>query len=103
MLTKEYIDNVAIINFEGEFTIHEVKKVRELMKEIEELEIFNVIFNLSQVKYIDSSAIGLLVTVLKNVKKNNGWLKLYSPTDEIKRTLKLVNLVSFFEITDKLK
>lgn len=100
MINKKIEGDKAVLYFETEFTIHEVKEVREIVKEIENKNINKIIFDLSKVKYIDSSAIGLLVTVLKYAKKNNGYLKLYSPTDEIKRILKLVNLSAFFETVD---
>lgn len=55
---------------------------------------------MATVKYIDSSAIGSLVTVLKYTKRNNGTFKLVSIGNEVKRILKLVNLYDFFEIGD---
>lgn len=103
MINKKIIGDKAVLYFESEFTIHEVKEVREMIKDIENKSISKIVFDLSKVKYIDSSAIGLLVTVLKYSKKNDGYLKLYSPTDEIKRILKLVNLSAFFETVDTIE
>ena len=103
MISKKVNGEKAVLFFESEFTIHEVKEVREIIKEIESKKVNKIVFDLSKVKYIDSSAIGLLVTVLKYTKKNEGYLKLYNPTDEIKRILKLVNLSSFFETVNTIE
>ena len=70
MISKKVNGEKAVLFFESEFTIHEVKEVREIIKEIESKKVNKIVFDLSKVKYIDSSAIGLLVTVLKYTKKN---------------------------------
>lgn len=102
MITKEMRKDEALVYFEKEFMVPEVQKVKEIFNELRDTKIVNITFDISKVKYIDSSAIGMLVTILKYSKKNNGNFKLYLPTEEVKRILKLVNLYSFFEITDSL-
>lgn len=102
MVEKQIKGDKAIVSFEKEFTVQEVKELKTIFRQLEDDGIVKLLFDMSTIKYIDSSAIGMLVTMLKYAKKNDGYLKLYSPTDELKRILKLVNLFSFFEITDTL-
>lgn len=90
----------ALVTFDSEFSISELKEVKEIIKEIEEKNIVKIMFDFRNVKYIDSSAIGILVTVLKYTRKNQGIFKIYSPGEEVKKILKLVNLDSFFEIVE---
>ncbi len=90
----------ALVTFDSEFSIAELKEVKEIIKEIEEKNIVKIMFDFRNVKYIDSSAIGILVTVLKYTRKNQGIFKIYSPGEEVKKILKLVNLDSFFEIVE---
>jgi anti-anti-sigma factor len=90
----------ALVTFDGDFSISELKEAKEIMKEIEEKNIVKIMFDFRNVRYIDSSAIGMLVTVLKYTRKNQGVFKIYSPGEEVKRILRLVNLDSFFEIIE---
>ncbi|BDU50149.1 STAS domain-containing protein [Haliovirga abyssi] len=103
MLEKEIVNNRVIVSIDMDFTIQEARELKREMKIWEAEDIINVVLDMSRVKYIDSSAIGVLVTLLKYTKKQNGSLKLYSVGDDVMRILKLVNLVSFFDITDKLE
>ncbi len=103
MIEREIVNQKAIVSFNTEFTIQEVKEMKNILKEFEEKEIYKLVFDISKVRYIDSSAIGMLVQTLKFTKNNSGYLKLYSPTEEVKRILKLVNLFPFFEVIDNLE
>ncbi len=103
MLEKEIIGNRVIVSIDMDFTIQEARELKREMKIWEAEDVINIILDMSKVKYIDSSAIGVLVTLLKYTKKRRGSLKLYSVGDDVMRILKLVNLVSFFDIVDKLE
>ena len=93
-------DDKAIVHFDEEFSIAELKDIKDIIKEIENKKIVKIMFDFRNVKYIDSSAIGILVSVLKYTRKNQGIFKIYSPGEEVKKILKLVNLDSFFDIVE---
>ena len=99
-MQNKIIKDKAVVNFEKEFSISELKEVKEIIKEIEEKKIVKIMFDFRNVRYIDSSAIGVLVSVLKYTKKNDGSFKLYSPGEEVRKILKLVSLDTFFEIVE---
>ena len=93
-------EDKALVTFDSEFSIAEMKDIKDIIKEIESKEIIKIMFDFRNVKYIDSSAIGILVSVLKYTRKNQGIFKIYSPGEEVKKILKLVNLDSFFDIVE---
>lgn len=93
-------EDKALVTFDSEFSIAEMKEIKDIIKEIESKEIIKIMFDFRNVKYIDSSAIGILVSVLKYTRKNQGIFKIYSPGEEVKKILKLVNLDSFFDIVE---
>lgn len=92
----------VIVNLEAEFTIREVKGIKTMLSKWEKEKQSKITLDMSEVKFIDSSAIGILVMILKYTKRTGGYLKLYSIRPEIERILKMVNLYSYFEIVDKL-
>ncbi len=100
MIEYEIANESGIIEMGNELTIHELKELKSIHKEFEMNDIYNVILDMSKVRYIDSSGIGFLVKLLKYTKRNNGELKLYSLTEEVKSILRLVNLYSFFNIVE---
>jgi anti-anti-sigma factor len=52
---------------------------------------------------IDSSAIGLLVRFLTSAKQRGGSLKLLNPSKFVLQTLKLVRVLSLFEVFEDLQ
>lgn len=102
MIDYEIAGEACIIEMGTEFTIHELKDLKIIHRELETNEIYDIVLDMSKVRYIDSSGIGFLVKLLKYCKRNDGELKLYSVTEEVKSILRLVNLYSFFNIADTL-
>jgi anti-sigma B factor antagonist len=78
--------------------------VEELKKEIidflDEQKDNIVIFDLSEISFMDSSGIGFLVHLNNQNRSKNRKLYLYKPSDAVKKTLSLVNLINFFEIIE---
>jgi len=56
------------------------------------------VINLSEVPMIDSSGIGVLVRSLTSAKKRGGNLKLVNPSSFAQKTLRLVGVLSLFEV-----
>jgi len=56
------------------------------------------LLDLEEVPMIDSSGIGLLVRYLTAAKQNGGSLKLLNPSKFALQTLKLVRVLSLFEV-----
>ena len=58
----------------------------------------NLVLNLSDVRWIDSSGIGALVKSLTAAKQSGGSLKLVNPSKPALQTLKMRNLLPLFEV-----
>ena len=58
----------------------------------------NVIINLAQVSFMDSTGLGAIVAIQKRIRAINGKVALCTPTDGVKLTLKMVRLDRVFNI-----
>lgn len=58
------------------------------------------VINLAEVPMIDSSGIGLLVRFLASAKRKGGSLKLVNPSNFAQKTLRVVGVLSLFEVFD---
>jgi anti-sigma B factor antagonist len=63
----------------------------------------NFVLDLQDVPMIDSSGIGLLVRYLTAAKQHGGSLKLLNPSKFVLQTLKLVRVLSLFEVFEDLQ
>ncbi len=59
-----------------------------------------LVLKLSEVPMIDSSGIGLLVKALASARQHGGTVKLVQPSPFAVKTLKLVGVLSLFEVLD---
>jgi len=59
-----------------------------------------LVLNLAEVPTIDSSGIGLLVRFLASTKQRGGNIKLVQPSKFAVQTLRLVGVLSLFEVFD---
>ena len=62
----------VVLDLSGEFTIYEIPKIRDIVKILREKELKHFVFNLEKVEFIDSSGIGFLINVSKDLQKNGG-------------------------------
>jgi anti-sigma B factor antagonist len=58
----------------------------------------NLVLNLSDVRWIDSSGVGVLVKSLTSAKQAGGSLKLVNPSKPALQTLKMCNLLPLFAV-----
>jgi anti-sigma B factor antagonist len=60
----------------------------------------NILFNLGDVNYIDSSGLGNLVGSFTSVRKQGGELKLLNLTNKVQDLMQITRLYTVFEIMD---
>lgn len=57
----------------------------------------NIVLDLSDVKFMNSSGLGMLISGLTTVKKEDGQLKLANVTEKIQSLLMITKLITIFE------
>mgnify|MGYP003131032318 CR=1 FL=1 len=63
----------------------------------------NCIIDLSEVRYISSSGIGVLITVLTKMRNADGEVFLASPSEHVKKLLIITKLNNIFNVSDTLE
>jgi anti-sigma B factor antagonist len=67
---------------------------------LEEMKQFGpeLALDLSQVKFVDSTGLGVLVSVLKKAREQGGYVRLLNPSREIERLLRITGLNRVFRV-----
>lgn len=68
--------------------------------ELAKPELRTLVIDLSCVKYIDSSAIGILLSLRKKAKEANKVVELYKPQGVVHDVLHVTNLLKLFRVTE---
>src|SRR5664280_1389085 len=95
------IDSITIVDVSGRITLGEgCTQLRELMREQLGKGNKNVLLNLGDVSYIDSSGIGELVSSYTAVSNQGGSLKLLNLTKKVQDLLQITKLYTIFDVHD---
>lgn len=93
---------IASIN--GELDHHSIEYVREKIdSQIMKSSIRNLIFDFSDVNFMDSSGIGVIMGRYKNIKKINGNAALINVNLHIRRILEMSGILKIVPIYDNIE
>src|ERR1035437_4151495 len=81
----------------------DTKEFNELLHKLIDEGKKNVIVDLSDVKFMNSSGIGMLISGLTTMKKAEGSMKLSGATDKIESLLVITKLITIFETFDDIE
>jgi len=95
------VGGVTIVDISGRIVLgEECAAIRDLVTGLLSKGEKNILFNLGEVNYIDSSGLGNLVSAFTSVRKQNGELKLLNLTNKIRDLLQITRLYTVFDIMD---
>jgi len=102
-VTREDIDNVVLLTIaDKDANLTRSEKFKEIVfKEIESGS-RNLIISFENVEYLDSSFLGALVAILKNLVPKNGKLSLIALNSDIRNLFELTRLDKIFDLKKSL-
>ena len=99
--TIRQVDSVIVIDISGRITLGEgCTQLRELIRDLLSKGNKQILLNLADVTYIDSSGIGELVSAFTAVSNQGGQLKLLNLTKKVHDLLQITKLYTVFDIHD---
>ncbi len=98
---KEAGKNIKLVELEGEIDVYTSMNLKKELNRLIEEGGTKLVISLKRVVYMDSSGLGVLVAILKKIKKEEGNLKITNLNSSIKKIFELTRLTKFFEIYDE--
>ena len=93
------VDGVTIVDLSGRITLGEASStLRETVRDLISKGQKNILLNLGDVTYIDSSGIGELVSSFTSVSNQGGKLKLLNLQKKVHDLLQITKLYTVFEV-----
>lgn len=93
----------VLVKFDGEIDHHTSKLIREMIeKKLKSTNAINVLFDFSNVQFMDSSGIGMIVGRYKSVKTLNGKVVVFGQNFQVKRIIELSGIDRIVECVDSL-
>ena len=95
-------DGRAVLRVAGAVDVYTAPQIREQIQDLAAKGTVHLIADLSQVEFIDSSGLGVLIGGLRRVRDDDGSLVLVISTRRILRIFQLTGLTKSFAIYDGL-
>ncbi|MEM6736057.1 MAG: STAS domain-containing protein [Bacteroidota bacterium] len=97
--TKEIKDDILYLRFDGDLIgENNGPELVELANEVIGKGITQCLLDLSEVRYINSSGIGVLITLLTKFRNKKGELYLINPSNHVNKLLMMTKLQAIFNI-----
>src|SRR5579862_6591055 len=98
-MTERVVDGVAVVSMEGRIVLgEESTALREKVKSLLAAGQKQIVLNMDNVTYIDSSGLGTLVASHTSAKAQGASLKLANLGSKFQEILQVTKLVTVFEV-----
>jgi len=96
--TRSVAKGASIIDIEGEIDVYTAPQLKQQMLDLLDKGATHIVVNLSEVEYLDSTALGVLIGGLKRLRERNGALDIICPNPRIRRIFEITGLDKIFDI-----
>lgn len=100
MVSYTMIDGIFVLQLAGEININSLPETRSKVESFRIEQYKKIIINLEKVSFFDSSGLGYLVVLIKQVKMNQGQIAFCAPNNLVKRLLSTIRIDKYVDIYD---
>jgi anti-sigma B factor antagonist len=93
-------ETTGLVELLGEVDLYSTPQAKQAMQEVLEGGVTHLLIDLSGTEYLDSTAMGALVGVMKRVSEAGGWIRLIAPKPRIRRLFEITRLDQILPIFD---
>ncbi|MHB8146556.1 MAG: STAS domain-containing protein [Vulcanimicrobiaceae bacterium] len=98
VIVREAQGDCNVVELGGEIDVYTSPKVKDAISDLIDRGIYNLVINLENVRYIDSTGLGVLIGGLKRVREHGGSVNLVCTNPQIKKIFDITGLVKIFGI-----
>ena len=100
-MTNSEVDGVSVVTLDGRIVLgDESNSFREKLKNMLAEGKKKIVLNMTNVKYIDSSGLGILVAVHVSAKKQGASVRLCNLGEKFHEIMQITKLLTIFDVYD---
>ena len=88
----------VVVSAAGELDVNTAPELREQLARLAADDVRRVVVDLTDVSFVDSTALSVLVSALKRLRQADGDLELASPNPSVRRVFEITGLTRLFTI-----
>jgi len=97
-LTVSEKNGETVLRAAGELDVNTAPELREQLARLANDGVRQIVVDLADVSFVDSTALSVLVSALKRLRQADGDLTLASPTPSVRRVFEITGLTRLFAI-----
>ncbi|MEP6525743.1 MAG: STAS domain-containing protein [Nocardioidaceae bacterium] len=97
-LNTRTVGDRTVVEVGGEIDVYTAPKLREALIELVQGGTFNIVVDMEQVEFLDSTGLGVLVGGLKRVRSHDGSMTLVCTQERLLKIFRITGLTRVFEI-----
>ena len=97
-LTTREADGKTIVAVGGEIDVYTAPKLRDKISELVATGAYDIVVDMHEVEFLDSTGLGMLVGGLKKVRAHDGSLRLVCNQDRLLKIFRITGLAKVFVI-----
>jgi len=97
-LTTREADGTTIVAVGGEIDVYTAPKLRDKISELVATGSYDIVVDMHEVEFLDSTGLGVLVGGLKKVRAHDGSLRLVCNQDRLLKIFRITGLAKVFVI-----
>ena len=101
--TVESEQGIPVLHIRGEIDLHTCPQLRTALREQMDAGKYHLVLDLSEVPYLDSAALGVLVDAVRRAREQNGGLHLVQVTPFVQRAFEITRLIKIFHLHESLE
>lgn len=91
---------VPLVLLRGEIDLHTCPDLRAALQRLMDEGKHRIVLNMSEVPYLDSAALGVLVDAVRRARENSGGLYLAQVMTFVRRAFEITRLIRIFPVYD---
>ncbi|PLR77289.1 anti-anti sigma factor [Bacillus sp. V3-13] len=96
-------ETVVEVKVSGEIDAYTAPKLREALFPMSEKKGIEMLVDLSEVSYMDSTGLGVFVGAFKNVRSHGGKFQLVGLSERLKRLFEITGLADIIDINSEIE
>ena len=99
-ITTREAEGRTVVSVAGEIDVYTAPRLREEITELVAAGTYDLVIDMSEVEFLDSTGLGVLVGGLKKVRAHDGSLQLVCSQDRLLKIFRITGLAKVFVIHD---
>lgn len=102
-VNTSHLGEFAVVEIDGEVDAEHVAFLKKALQPLKESALKGIALNMTRVPFIDSTGLGILISLMRQVKEQGKKLRLVGLSDEVRSIFEITRLHKVFDLSESVE